>query len=474
MSHRASTQQRWAQFRFSVVGELLAAPPAPGHLQVELSRLSQKAWRHPITEKAVYFARSTIERWYYTALAGRDPIGALQRRSRSDSGQARAIPTRIAELIHTQYKAHPTWSYQLHWDNLDVVLKERPEPGKVPSYSTLRRFMIAHGWPKQRRTKGKDRSTASGAPAREKRSYEAEYVNGLWHLDFHHGSRKIPSSAGTWEVPMLLAILDDHSRLTCHLQWYLHETAECLIHALIQAFIKRGLCRSLLTDNGSAMIADETTEGLLRLSVVHRTTLPRSPYQNGKQENFFSRVESRLLAMLEGHADLNLALLNEATLAWVEMEYHRSVHSETGQTPLDRFLEGPSVSRICPSLDELRFAFTAARKRTQRQSDGTISLDGTRFEIPSRFHHLNRISVRYQSWEKSSVFMVDESSDVPLERLYPIDKARNASGIRRPIQPQSTDEPTGPEPGIAPLLRKHMAEYAATGLPPAYLKKETP
>ena len=26
--------------------------------------------------------------------------------------------------------------------------------------------------------------------------------------------------------------------------------------------------------------------------------------------------------------------------------------------------------------------------------------------------------------------------------------------------------------GIAPLLRKHMADYAATGLPPAYLTKE--
>ena len=29
-----------------------------------------------------------------------------------------------------------------------------------------------------------------------------------------------------------------------------------------------------------------------------------------------------------------------------------------------------------------------------------------------------------------------------------------------------------PEPGIAPLLEKLMAEYAATGLPPAYLPKD--
>jgi hypothetical protein len=178
--------------------------------------------------------------------------------------------------------------------------------------------------------------------------------------------------------------------------------------------------------------------------------------------------------MLEGHADLDLDLLNRATLAWVEMGYHRRVHRETGQTPLERFLESTSVSRTCPSLGDLRLAFTAGTKRTQRQGDGTISLDGTRFEIPSRFAHLKRISVRYQSWDKSSVFMVDDRAGVVLERLYPIDKARNASGIRRPIKPQATTEPKAEGTGIAPLLSKHMADYAATGLPPAYLKKETP
>jgi putative transposase len=474
MSERGSTQQRWAHFRFSVVGSLLAAPPAPGQLQGALQELSEKTWRHPITEKPTYFARSTIERWYYAALAGNDPVGALRRRSRSDRGRARSIASSLAALVHQQYRDHPTWSYQLHHDNLAVAVEAKPELARLPSYPTLRRFMRAHGWAKQRRTKKRDRNAEPSVQAREKRSFEAEYTNGLWHLDFHHGSHKILTSEGTWAVPILLAILDDRSRLACHLQWYLQETAECLIHGLIQAFIKRGLCRSLLSDNGSAMIADETREGLLRLSVMHRTTLPKAPYQNGKQEVFFAQVESRLLAMLEGHADLDLRLLNEATLAWVEMEYHRKVHSETGQTPLQRFLDGSSVARACPALADLHLAFTAERTRTQRKSDGTLSLDGTRYEIPSRFAHLKRVTLRYQSWDKRHVFLVDERSGVVLERIYPIDKVKNASGIRRPITPQPGEEPIAADTGMAPLLRKLMADYAATGLPPAYLIKETP
>ena len=52
---------------------------------------------------------------------------------------------------------------------------------------------------------------------------------------------------------------------------------------------------------------------------------------NGKQESFWNPVEGRLLPMLEGENDLTLALLNQATQAWVELDYHHQVHSETGQ-----------------------------------------------------------------------------------------------------------------------------------------------
>ena len=118
----------------------------------------------------------------------------------------------------------------------------------------------------------------------EIRSFEVEYVNALWHLDFHHGSIKILDANGEWIKPLLLCILDDHSRLVCHAQWYFDETAETLVHGFMQALQKRGIPRSLMSDNGAAMISAEFTEGLSRLSIIHDTTLPYSPYQNGKQE----------------------------------------------------------------------------------------------------------------------------------------------------------------------------------------------
>ena len=311
--------------------------------------------------------------------------------------------------------------------------------------------------------------------AREIRSYEAAYVGALWHLDFHHGSLKVLTPGGQWLRPIALGILDDHSRLCCHVQWYLSETAEDLVHGLSQAIQKRGLPRALLTDNGSAMVAEEVTEGLLRLGIVHERTLPYSPYQNGKQESFWGTLEGRLMKMLDGVADLTLELLNEATQAWVEIEYNRAVHRETGSSPVDRFARAPDVLRSSPSSESLRDAFRLETKRSQRQSDGTISLEGVRFEIPARYRHFREVTVRYARWDLGRIDLVDGRSGTVLAPIYPLDRTANADGRRAVIEPAGTDVPSPERQRAAgelpPLLKSILQEYSATGMPPAYLPK---
>ncbi len=477
-----SGDQCWAHFRFSVIGPLLAAPPRQGQLGVALDRLASKPWRHPVTGQWVRFGASTIERWYYRAVRGaRDPVGVLSRKPREDRGTHRSMIAGLREAIALQHRQHPDWSYQLHYDNLAVVSQQDRSLGAMPSYVSLRRYMQAHGMLKRRRLGGRRRSAGTQAAedrfeALEVRSYESEYVNALWHLDFHHGSVRVLTLPGQWVYPLLLGILDDHSRLCCHVQWYFAESAQNLVHGLSQAFLKRGLPRALMTDNGSAMVAAETVQGLERLGVVHERTLPYSPYQNGKQESFWGSVEGRLLSMLDGCDNLTLAALNEATQAWVEGEYNRKVHSSTGQTPMARFVDDRDVGRPCRSSEALAEAFTAQASRTQRRSDGTVSIEGVRFEIPSRYRHLKRLCVRYAAWDLSQVYLSDERSGQVLTRIYPQDKHKNADGRRRrkpPLAGSARVATTAPEPtGMAPLLCKLIAEYAATGLPPAYLPKD--
>jgi hypothetical protein len=161
-------------------------------------------------------------------------------------------------------------------------------------------------------------------------------------------------------------------------------------------------------------------------------------------------------------------LLNTATQAWVEEEYQRKEHSEIRESPLTRYVRGPSVGRECPSSDALRRAFRTDISRKQRSSDGTVTVEGIRFEVPAAYRTLLQLRLRVARWDLSSIGLVDPRSGEHLATLLPLDKARNAERTRRVVAPGAALD--APEPvGIAPHLRALMADYAATGLPPAYL-----
>ena len=465
-------RDRWARLRFSIIGPLLAAPPEPGELQGALVALCAKVWRHPLSGLDVCFGVSTLERWYYAARCAADPVAALKNRLRDDVGRFPSLTPVVIDALTAQYREHPGWTMQLHVDNLRVVLAATATATALPSYPTVRRYLLAQGMFRQVRPQ---RATQGALAARERlehlevRSFEVDHVSALWHLDFHHGSRRVVTPQGEWAKPYLLGVIDDRSRLVCHLQWYLDETAHSLVHGLCQAFMKRGLPRALMTDNGAAMLCDETVTGLAGLGIVHQTTLPYSPYQNAKQESFWGRVEGRLMAMLEGHKALTLEELNQATQAWVEQEYHRTQHSEIGTTPLERYLASPNVSRECPGTAALAQAFRIEVTRRQRRSDGTVSLAGQRFEIPAQYRQLANVQLRYARWDLSLVDLVDARTGALVCAVHPLDKSANADGQRRALSRLPPDTPAPTPGGIAPLLRQLLADYAATGLPPAYL-----
>ena len=218
-----STAELWARFRFSVVGSLLSSPPARGALKTAIRALAAKTWTHPVSGREVRFAATTIERWYYTAQhAQDDPVGVLRRAVRKDCGQV-SLSAALAGHLLRQYDDHPHWSYRLHYDNLAARVKAEPALGPLRSYCTVRRYMQAHGLLRKPRPGPKGRPgeerAAQRRQNREIRSYEAQYVGSLWHLDFHHGSLKVLTHRGQWQRPIALGILDDHSRLCCHLQW---------------------------------------------------------------------------------------------------------------------------------------------------------------------------------------------------------------------------------------------------------------
>ena len=118
------------------------------------------------------------------------------------------------------------------------------------------------------------------------------------------------------------------------------------------------------------------------------------------------------------------------------------------------------MTRPCPDSDALRLAFTRTDHRMQRKSDGTVVIEGRRFEIPNRYRHLTRLEVRYAGWDLGLVHLVDERTGTVLTRLYPQDKTQNASGLRRTLSSvangSATPMPTDVEPATGLLWNVDM------------------
>ena len=469
-------RQRWALLRLQVIGHLLASPPEEGALQTALKTLAQSTWRHPLSGADVRFGFSTIERWYLRARQHPDPVARLTAQGRADAGAQRAISAEVAAAIRAQYARSPEWTIQLHYDNLKVD----SVAGAVPSYPTVRRFFAAHGLHRVVADRSQPLGALKPSGPNEIRSYEATHVGSMFHLDGHLASLRVLLRSGEWIQPLGICVIDDHSRLIAHLQWYASaENTECLVHCFSQAIQRRGLPRLLHNDNGSAMIAGEFAQGLDRLGIDYRRIQPGKAWQNGKQETLWQRVEERLIAMLKAEPNLSLEQLNLSTYAWTEFEYQTSVHRElNGATPMQRFTSAGSVLRESPGSEDLRRAFRIEITRRQRLSDGTVSIDGRRFEVPHAYAHLRQLHLRYARWDLSQADVVDARDGTVLVTIHPLDKARNADGRRQPRLSIDPSLPLPPQAAAehqpAPLLRKLLAQFAATGLPAAMIHHQPP
>ena len=176
------------------------------------------------------------------------------------------------------------------------------------------------------------------------------------------------------------------------------------------------------------------------------------------------------MAMLEGVDDLTLGRLNEATQAWVEQDYNRKHHSEINDTPLARFLAGPSVTRPCPDAAALRLAFTRTERRTLRKSDGTRSLKAGASRCPTNIAISPPWRVRFAAWDLTQVPIssIRTGTVLPAVPTGQGGQCLNTSRLRRRHRtgkpsPSPSRSPPPPARGIGPLLARMIDRQAATG-----------
>jgi transposase InsO family protein len=229
--------------------------------------------------------------------------------------------------------------------------------------------------------------TAGGTPVVFGR-FEAENPNDRWTGDALHG----PRIGG--RKTYLFAFLDDHSRLITGYRFGFSEDTVRLGVALEPALASRGAPASVYVDNGSAFVDAWLLRACAKLGIrlVHST--PHRPQGRGKIERFFRTVREQFLVevtdttaedLTAAGTDHRSALLelNRLLTAWIETEYHRRVHTETGQSPLDRWDAGwvrLGRTPAMPTAADLTEAFLWSEYRMVTKT-ATVSLHGNTYQV---------------------------------------------------------------------------------------------
>jgi putative transposase len=337
-------------FRYSLIRE--AADPGlsaaeRGALVRELAAMDHA---RPGGE-TVRVGRSTLDRWVRAyRRGGFDALVPAPRRG------VRRVPGEVLDLAVALKTEAPARSAVL----VAQILAESGRGGC--SKRTIQRHFARLGL----------NTRPDGAPAKVYGRFEAAARNDLWTGDAMHG----PVVAG--RKSYLLAFIDDHSRLLAGYLWTVAEDTVRLESALRPGLAARGVPKAVLVDNGSAFVSAPFLRACAVLGVRLIHARPRAATTKGKIERFFRTVRSQFVVEVEARGVASLAELNSLFSAWVEVVYHRRVHSETGQSPLERFEAGGTPA--LPSRDQLHEAFLWAETRTVTKT-ATVSLHGNCFEV---------------------------------------------------------------------------------------------
>ena len=310
------------------------------------------------------YSRDSLDRWIRRYRAG--GFDALAPSLRQPGSR---IDTTVLELAVALKRENPDRTAA------QVARILRASGGYSPSESTLLRLFH------RRELMG----PATGQQAAFGR-FEADAPNQRWVGDALHG----PRIGG--RKSYLFAFLDDHSRLVTGYRFGFAEDVVRLAAAFEPALAARGVPGSCYVDNGSAYVDTWLLRACAKLGIrlVHST--PHRPQGRGKIERFFRTVREQFLVEVADTtaADLTdrspataLLELNALFTAWVESVYHHQVHSETGQTPLNRWNDGWQAAGhnpAMPSADALTEAFLWSQYRTVTKT-ATVSLHSNTYQV---------------------------------------------------------------------------------------------
>lgn len=399
--------------KFAVIAPLVCRQLNPAEYRAIRQEILAARHRFP-GGRLKQVAERTLREW--CQLYRQQQLAGLQRQGRKDKGVPRAVPPEVLARAQALKAELPDRSTRTICDLL-------AEPGQPPLAEATLNYHF--------RRAGLDRQAGAGKAftryehARPNACWQSDLSDGLWLPD--------PTDPTRHRKCYLHAFIDDHSRLIPHAAFYWRESLPALEDCFRQAIAKYGLPEMVYWDNGSVFRAQQLRRLAARLRVQIVFATPYAPEGKGKIEKWFGGIKRRFFPEAQTAGLATLTELNQFFAAWLDSHYQRQVHSQTGQTPLERWEAGREQVRFA-TAKELADSFLWEEERLVRKT-ATVSLCGNHYPVDARLVG-QRVILLFDPFDLVQVHLVHRGQRVGTASPQQlVARTYNQAQPRRPTPP---------------------------------------
>jgi transposase InsO family protein len=429
-----------ALFRYALIAPLLGRPLEWGEIAAHLKAVAAQPHRIPFSKRTTLDDETL---WRYLARFRAGGFERLKPQPRADAGKSRRIPEAVIQQAIALRQELPTRSA----NTIIQILKRDPTypPNLRLALRTLQGIL---------QQRGATREKLSGQ-SKAFRRFERECANALWQGDMLVGPY-LPDAErpGKYRRTALFCFVDDHSRLVPYGEFFFEESLPRLERVLKVAILRRGLPQALFVDNGKVYVSTQLAAACATLGIRQIHSTPYTPNTRGKIERFFGTVRSQLLSEVESARLATLEDLNASFQAWVELIYHKAIHSETGEAPLDRFQR--SVTQITvrqADPRQLREAFLWRERRSVTRT-ASVSLQGNRYSVDPLLAG-QQVELRFDPFELAEVEVWQSGHFVAHAQVVKLERERHLALDR--IPPPTQEAKSEHVDFLAALRAEHRA-----------------
>ena len=419
----------------------------PGERTARVREMAQQEWEIPHSRR-LSVSEATL--WRLLKAYQERGLEGLYRKPRRDVGRRRVLPVHILERAIEIRLDLPNRSLRRI---LQILKTEYPLEIEQVKRSTLSRALSMAGHPRVRRRR------ASSAPGPQKE----RHVRMRWERPLQLVQSDVCGESlwvkqdGNVVKASLVAVLDHCSKLCLHGEWFVAANLPALEKTVTQSLLAYGLFERLHVDHGAIyeayLLKNVCGDFGIDLKFSRRGYAPGK----GGIERFWLTAEEDFIHEVGDSTRFTLAELNQKYRAW-EYEYNRTVHSATGEAPLERYQRLVGEPRW-PDPVKLRQAALLREQRVVDKRFCTVRVRNAEFLVDPSLRG-KRVQVRYDPYVLDEVLVYDDTGSRLLQRAVPTP----ADDKPEPYLPPPLAHPT-PKIDALSMLEEDMRQGQSAAAP---------